>query len=594
MTADQALSLAGGTLRPEGYRYLKISTEKQGGDQVTEITDLLKSRVGPGDILLVTKLGYSWEGAFFLDGNVSVPGPRALRLDRTVGGVISAPNVLLENPYLPFAVIETTDPRTKARYFLPVDLGKIVAGISDVPLNPDDRLLIFSADDIGFLSSRSVQAVIEGQAEGQFVIHPQAGVGGGAGKLAVPSRLADINSVEPVVCQGLKSLAAVVSRSRSERFSNARLTVNPTKRKVAPSDETCPAVFDRYPNLLPFMLDFVIAVHGEVRLPGIYPVVAGTSLGSLVPVVGGLSPEADLGQIEVTRYTSVEQNSGDQFMRYSIDARSNSLLEVALIPGDIIRFNPRFSERDTGSVLLSGAFKRPGVYVIHKGERLSEVIARAGGITEQAYPIGAVFTRARVRKQEAEAFERAALDLESGLAQAIASGAVAGQETDPQALVLAVRELAGSLRSIEPLGRVVVVADPTILEVRPEFDTVLEPGDRIRMPKRPNHVAVSGEVLNPVSLQFLAGKTVDQYIENAGGMTGAADDDRTFVIFPDGAAQSVAVSSWNFTSVRVPPGSTIVVPRDPKPFDLLSFSVSIADILSKLAITAASLVIIAN
>jgi hypothetical protein len=56
----------------------------------------------------------------------------------------------------------------------------------------------------------------------------------------------------------------------------------------------------------------------------------------------------------------------------------------------------------------------------------------------------------------------------------------------------------------------------------------------------------------------------------------------------------VAVSAWNYTAVHLPPGSTIIVPRDPKPFDWTTFSITATDILSKLAITAASLSVISN
>ena len=158
--------------------------------------------------------------------------------------------------------------------------------------------------------------------------------------------------------------------------------------------------------------------------------------------------------------------------------------------------------------------------------------------------------------------------------------------------MLAVRELANTIRQTEAIGRVVVEADPTVLQVKAQLDTVLEAGDRLVMPKRPNHVTVSGEVLSPGAIQFRAGNTVDKYIEAAGGVSRVSDDGRTFVVFPNGEAKPVSVSSWNFTSVQIPPGSTIVVPRDPKPFDTMAFTISIADILSKLAITAASVAVI--
>ncbi len=629
MSVGEAIDMAGGTLRPSGYRYLVMTAEAEGGDELLEVDEPEDAGVRRGDMILVAKSGYSWEGAFFLDGHVSVPGPRSLRWDRTVGAVVNASDILKPDPYLLFAALETTDPVTKARHLVPVDLGRIAAGTSDVPLRPNDRLIVLSMDDIRFLSSAAVQAVIDGQNPDEVLAAEALGPDVRRGEAGVDSRSDDLTFEErsdyrgrdrlvdssglarPVgytsgaalgdergltgmtSCKGLHNLASVVSRSRSERFAKARLFLNPETEAAVPVSGPCPELFDRYPNLLPFVLDYVVAVQGEVRVPGVYPVAPGTAAGALVPVVGGLTPEVDLGQIELSRFEATENGEGQAAIRNTIDARSDSLARVALQPGDIVRFNPRFSQRDSGSVFLSGEVKRPGVYTIRRGERLSEIVARAGGLTGEAYPEATVFTRARVKEQEQAAFQRAALDLESGLAEALASGNIQQKsDANPQAVVLAVRDLAARLRQTEAVGRVVVEADPTVLDARPELDTIMEPGDRLYIPKRPNHVTVSGEVMNPGTIQFRSGKSADNYLAAAGGTKQAADEGRIFVVLPNGEAQPISASAWNYDPVQIPPGSMIVVPRDPKPFDLTSFSVTMVEILSKLAISAASLSVI--
>ena len=144
----------------------------------------------------------------------------------------------------------------------------------------------------------------------------------------------------------------------------------------------------------------------------------------------------------------------------------------------------------------------------------------------------------------------------------------------------------------EALGRVVIEADPTVLQVRPELDSVLEPGDRLFVPKRPNSVLVIGDVLSPGALQFISGSTVDQYIRQAGGFQRSADEDRVFVVYPNGEARPVLLSVWNYTPVQVPPGSTIVIPKDPAPLNLFQIGKEFAQVVSQLAITAASLAVI--
>src|SRR5882672_1354563 len=54
------------------------------------------------------------------------------------------------------------------------------------------------------------------------------------------------------------------------------------------------------------------------------------------------------------------------------------------------------------TVTLTGEVVRPGVYTIAEGERLSSVLARAGGFTERAFLRGGVFTRASLRTIEQE------------------------------------------------------------------------------------------------------------------------------------------------------------------------------------------------
>jgi len=135
-------------------------------------------------------------------------------------------------------------------------------------------------------------------------------------------------------------------------------------------------------------------------------------------------------------------------------------------------------------------------------------------------------------------------------------------------------------------------ADPTVLQIRPDLDIVLEPGDRLVMPKRPSSVTVTGEVLNPGALQFTPGLNADDYIKMAGGMGQAADDGRIFVVLPNGAAKPLSISYWNYDPVKIPPGSTVVVPRDATPFDLVTFAKDLTQIFSQLAISAASIAVI--
>ncbi len=202
-------------------------------------------------------------------------------------------------------------------------------------------------------------------------------------------------------------------------------------------------------------------------------------------------------------------------------------------------------------------------------------------MTEQAYPDGSIFSRESERKTEKLRYKAAAHDMEQRLAAAIER-----DKNPPTATQIEmVRDLSKRLNHIETVGRITVEVDPNILSQKPELDMYLEKGDRIHIPKRPLSVRVTGEVLSPASLQFRDEKDPLSYIHEAGGFTYHADKDRSFVIYPDGSAQPLRVNHWNHNPIFIPPGSTIVIPRDPKPFDFIESAKELGQILSNLAVT---------
>ncbi|KAA0684628.1 sugar transporter [Azospirillum brasilense] len=323
-----------------------------------------------------------------------------------------------------------------------------------------------------------------------------------------------------------------------------------------------------------------VQVRGAVRTPGTYPVAEMATVEALLATAGGLAATADLASLEVTTATG---------QRRRLDLNDGASARTALRPGDSLRVNPKPQALEARAVTISGAVRRPGAYDVARGETLSSLIDRAGGLTEEAYPAGTSFLRDSERKRERAWFDQQARDLERWMVQEVEKGEAARSD-----VVGLARQLATQLRGVEPLGRIVVEADPLVLRQRPELDVLLEPDDRILIPKRPLTVTVTGEVLHPTAAQFVSGKTAEAYLREAGGASRNADDARIFLVLPDGRAQPLSLSSWNHTVTAIPPGSSIVVPRDPKPFDLMEFSKNMGTILGQLAISAAAIAVISE
>ncbi|MFV3130235.1 SLBB domain-containing protein [Niveispirillum sp. KHB5.9] len=646
---SDVVELAGGAQRARGNRIDILRLDKSGRNQTLRDAGA-KTKVLAGDILTVELP----RDAFALEGAAERPGGRGLGQGKTLRDVLNEPYVLSSNPYLPLAVIDTEDPVTRQRRYVPVDLQRVMDGSMNVTLRERDRVIVLSQADIRYLGSADVQAVLRGeqppsvklavdrtvtneklamagasvnllgeeaeqrsQAQaGSDRTRANAGLDGyqnrdrftaqasrddipegreGDDQTARPRRLigtyfdpqspSGVRLVESdVECGGLQTLAALASEGLQQRYAVALRTGARRSSDTPVIDiRSCPKVFHRHPDLLPFLLEYAISIEGEVRFPGVYPVVPGAKADSVMRAVGGVTLDADGDAVEMTN-VSGERNSGMNLRQ---------LTQSTLNPGDVVRVSARIARREVGVVKVAGEVVRPGRYDIKRGERLSELLRRVDGLTPEAFPYGAVFTRVRVREAEEAGFRRAALELEQSIPSVMAGASGQEAEQARQALPF-LQGLITSLKSTRAVGRVVVEVDPTVLAARPELDFVLEPGDELIIPKRPSHVTVSGEVLNPSSVMFKSGKTARDYITLAGGETAAAELSDAFVIYPNGESEPLSLGRFSDGSVPIPPGSTIVVPRDPQPFSFLSVTRTVVGLVSDLALAAASLAVISR
>lgn len=618
LTFARLADYAGGFWRPSGNRLRVLRLDASGRDIIAAVSP--GDVVRPNDILLVDTPTdeLALEGAFEIEGLRSNKGYGSL------AALLKTPDMLATDPYLPFAIVQSEEPNTRVKRYIPVDLSRVLAGKQDYRLLPRDRVIVFSRADIRYLSSADVQAVIRQQLPPSMAI---GGVGSaisrtmdtptatvtGTRSVKLSSQQIGPNSPETeqsrfdaefdqessavagglianvpggavetgVRCGGLRVLAETLRNSMPTRFMAASKYGRQEDAGTIANVMPCPAVFDKHPDLLPLLLEYSTSVEGAVRTPGIYPTLSGTSVETLARAAGGLTLEADPGRIEMTSGIAAERS----FL--SLAAAST----VGVNPGDSIRFNQRATQQEMGIVTVRGEVALPGNYSIRRGERLSELLQRVGGLTQQAYPYGAVFVRERVKESEQQARDRLARELESSIPMVIASSS---QSNSAIQAVPAIQALAQQTRNTPAVGRVVVEADPLVLATHPEMDLILEPGDKLVVPKRPSHVVVSGEVLNPGAVMFKAGTSAADYIKSAGGVSQFADESSAFIIYPNGEAQPLRLGSWTRSSDPIPPGAVIVMPRDPKPFDWMSVTRDISGIVRDLALSAASLAVISK
>ncbi len=539
LTLNDALDLAGGVLVSGQNRFLKLGNGTSGQEQVSEINDAFAPEFGDGSILVVSKGKEKRAGMVELIGHTRKPGIHALSEAPSLSALLPSGTVLGENIYPLIGVIERFDPQQLSRHYLDFPLKLVISGDYDRQLKEDDVVHLFSNTQITSLGKtpnpdRDNEPQHSGFIEASYTPHNDT----------------------PQIEQG--------SNPHSDPYNESAI---------------------KDPVLSAYLKERAVFVRGAVRNPGHFPVAEGATLDALLAVAGGLALEANTGNIEVT---SALQGEGLQAgrpsgtRRLNVNFRETNPQDVMIGPGDSVRVNQKFDKISDKSVLILGEVRNPGRYDLIPGDKVSDLLERAGGLTPQAYPAGSIYSREAERRTEESRYRAAARDLERALAISLEKN---NDKTPNSTQVAMARELASELREVEAVGRITVETDPGILATNPEQDMLLESGDRIFIPKRPMSVRVSGEILSPASLQFRERKKPLDYIHEAGGFTYHADKDRTFVLYPDGSAQPLQVSSWNYRATFIPPGSTIVVPRDPKPFDFIESAKDISQILSNLAVT---------
>jgi polysaccharide export outer membrane protein len=343
--------------------------------------------------------------------------------------------------------------------------------------------------------------------------------------------------------------------------------------------------------LVNFLIDHRARLDGAVNGPGPYFIGANATLNDLVQAAGGTAKWADESGVELLT-TAVDSRTGRAAsQRQTLPLNQGTLASYVVRPRDQIHFNQVFTDTGIGSVSVQGEVRFGGNYPITRGEHLSDLLMRVGGLTSTAYPAGTVFLRKSAAQVEEQGYKRTANEIQS---QLLAGMARIGNDKITGEGFTAIQGFITQLRAQRGLGRIAIAADPSVLAANPQLDPLLEAGDVVFIPQRPSTVTVLGEVMQPGSYSYRAGMTVGDYITKAGGYAQFSDDDLTFIVLPDGSARKLQTSWLGFDATSLPPGSSIVVPRDLAPLTARQVVLDVTGIMSSLAVTIASLAILAK
>ena len=303
----------------------------------------------------------------------------------------------------------------------------------------------------------------------------------------------------------------------------------------------------------------IATVSGTVRSPGKYPLTKGMTVTQLIAAAGGLSESAYAQFVELSRYdfSNLEKNSSDHFTVALNEAFRDPKKDPKLQPYDVVsvRSIPEF--RENLSLELKGEVKFPGVYTFKRGETLTEVIDRAGGLTKLAHADAAVFTRKGLREQETKQLEGLRQRLRAEVA---ASGLEKANEGKSGGADVTSR-IVEQLDATQALGRLIV--DLGDILDGSAIDIILKDGDALVIPEYRQEISVLGEIQHPSSHLFNKSSGIKRYIELSGGINRYADAKLIYVVKANGSVSLPKRSGW-FKHRRsiIEPGDTIIVPLD--------------------------------
>jgi len=287
-----------------------------------------------------------------------------------------------------------------------------------------------------------------------------------------------------------------------------------------------------------------ITIHGEVMYPGIYKYADNETIEDFVLQAGGLKDAASMKKVDVSRriINQYATTSTDTIARtFTFSLKDGFIIDgepgFTLQPFDevYVRTSPGYVEQR--NIKIEGEVTFPGEYTLSKmNQRLSNVIAQAGGFTKWAYIKGARLERT-ITPDERRRMETVQKMLNK-------------QNTDNDTIDVSQLDFGTTYYFAIDMEK--AIANPG-----GDNDIVLREGDKIIIPQFTNSVKVNGDVMYPNTMTYQKGKGVNYYVKQAGGYGNRAKKSKTYIIYMNGAVAQVG------RGVKIEPGCEIIVPTKP-------------------------------
>src|SRR5712664_1926910 len=600
-TLEDALNLAGGILPAAALRHIEVQRlvahEKRTMWSVeigeTSDPDAIRSQlrsfsVQDADEIHIFPIAPYNSGSIYLEGHVLRPGRYSYKPEMKLTDLVSSYTDLLPEPSVRYAEIirlHAPDYHPAVETF---DLAAALEHPETAPkLEPLDTVRIFGRYD--FESDPEVLITGEVRSPGRYrtsgqqhlrdAIYQAGGV--------TPDTWLDSAQLFRRQPDGTTRVFGINLRDALAGDPLNNLLVQPRDRILVhrQPEQVSPAS---------------VYVRGDVARPGRYPLAADMRVSDLVRSAGGLLRSANPDSGDLTHYAIANPSgervqAGHQDLSLAAAQAGKEDQNLPLHDGDVLTVPQQAGWNDIGAVVtLRGEVRKPGVYGIRPGERLSSLLTRAGGLLPTAYPRASVFERNEVRelqeKNRQDLIQR--LEQESTVVKTSASTTGTEEAALQQAAFLQRQRVLDGLRKAPVSGRLVIHLRPDRKDfVGSPDDIELRAGDSLTIPKQPGGVLIVGQVYNANALTYTPGRNAGWYLSRAGGPTQLADKGGIFIMRSDGSVtggKQGGFWSGSVLSSTLAPGDTIVVPEKPVlGSSALKNVLSVAQIASSAALVAA-------
>ncbi len=526
-TVLTALYAAGGPTANGSFRSVQVRRGGKLVDSLDLYDYLLRGinrsdlRLENGDVVFVPVHG----GFAKLAGEVTRPAVYELRTGETLRDLIGFAGGFGPAAYQARVRIhrilppDTRGPGGGARVVVDVGADGMAGGaVPPVPVSPGDSITVLSVPDRvrGYVTVRGNVWV-----EGQVGFTPGMKLSDALRTAGGPKP--DVYLDRILVARTNDDSTRVQLRS-SFADSTGRVTED-----LPLQDQDEVRVFSR----ATFLSAPYVTIVGGVRSPGRVPFRQGMTMRDVVLLAGGVTEDADLREAEIARRQDGEDPGAlAKSIPVPLDsarlARGGSsgvsetappssaagVPDIALMPYDNVLIRRKAGWESQRLVYLTGQVKHPGRYALHsKTERIRDLIDRAGGLTDQAYPGGIQFYRSYAPGHRPV----------NGSPPLINDTVAPARDTLPRGFA-------------ERVG----IDLPRVLKNSKATDNViLAGGDSINIPEFNPIVIVEGSVNSPGAVVYTPGKSLDWYVRAAGGYTQAGDERRAYVTQPDGKREAV-------------------------------------------------------